>query len=174
MTGTKPLQVQGAYSRLWGSTIADNGGANLETQLTLGYYTEFGAFNADVQAAYYLYPGASGDNYGEVAMRLGLAVGASELGVTASYAPPQTNIGKVDNLYVGVDGHVPLPGGFAQLTGTAGFEDGAFGDRKLDWSIGLTRDVGIVTLGLAYVDTDRTFGDRLGKPTLIASVSAGF
>lgn len=164
----------GVYSRLWGSTIVDNGGANLETQLTLGYYADFGAFNADVQAAYYLYPGASADNYGEVAMRLGLAVGASELGVTGSYAPPQPNIGKVDNLYFGLDGHVPLPGGLAQLTGTAGIEDGAFGDRKLDWSIGLTRDVGNVTLGLAYVDTARTFGDRLGKPSLVASVSAGF
>lgn len=164
----------GAYSRLWGSTVADNGGANLETQLTLGYHAEFGAFNADIQAAYYLYPGASSDNYGEVAMRLGLAIGASELGVTTSYAPPQPNIVDEDNLYVGLDGHVALPGGLAALTGNVGIEDGAFGDRKLDWSLGLTRDVGSVTLGLAYVDTDRTFGDRLGNPTLVASVAAAF
>ena len=164
----------GVYSRLWVSTIADNGGANLETQLTLGYYAEFGALNADVQAAYYVYPGASIDNYGEVAIRLGLAIGASELGGTASYAPPQSNIGDVDNFYDGLDGHVPLPGGLATLTGNLGIEDGAFGDRKLDWSVGLTRDVGSVTVGLAYVDTDRTFGDRLGKPTLVASVAAAF
>lgn len=164
----------GVYSRLWGSTIAGNGGANLETQLTLGYYAEFGALNADVQAAYYVYPGASIDNYGEVAMRLGLAIGASELGVTASYAPPQSTIGDLDNFYAGLDGRVPLADGLATLTGNFGIEDGAFGDRKLDWSIGATRDVGPVTFGLAYVDTDRTFGDRLGKSTLVASVAAAF
>ena len=107
-------------------------------------------------------------------MRLGLAMGASELGATASYAPPQPNIGDVDNFYAGLDGSVPLPGGLATLTGNFGVEDGAFGDKKLDWSIGLTRDVGAVTLGLTYVDTDRTFGDRLGKPTLLASAAAAF
>ena len=37
----------GVYTRFWGSTIADNGGADIETQVNVGYYAELGAFNAD-------------------------------------------------------------------------------------------------------------------------------
>lgn len=164
----------GLYTRLWGSSIADNGGADIETQATLGYNVEFGAFSADVQGAYYFYPGAAADNYGEVAMRLGRSFGPSELGATVSYAPAQRNIGNVDNLYAGLDGSAPLLGGPVTISASFGVEDGAFGDRKLDWSLGVSGEAAGLSVGLAYVDASRTSGDRLGKPTLVASVSGNF
>ncbi|WP_447761348.1 TorF family putative porin [Sphingopyxis panaciterrae] len=164
----------GVYTRFWGSTIADNGGADIETQVTVGYYAELGAFNADAQAAYYIYPGAAGDNYGEVALRLGRSVGPAELGATVSYAPRQRHIGDTDNLYTGLDASVPLFGELLTLSGNFGVEDGAFGDRKLDWSVGVSGQADRFLLGLAYVDTSRTFGDRLGEPSVVASISATF
>lgn len=164
----------GLYGRLWGSTIADNGGAGVETQLTLGYYAEFGAFNADIQTAYYLYPGASTDNYAEFAARLGRTLGKAEVGAAISYAPAQQGTGHLDNLYVGVDGTAPLIADNLALTGSLGIEDGAFGDRKLDWSLGLSAETAGLLFGLMYVDTHRSFGDPLGKPTIVASVGATF
>lgn len=164
----------GLYARLWGSTIADNGGADIETQVSFGYYVEFGAFNADVQAAYYVYPGASADNYGEVTARLGRQIGPAELGASVSYAPAQQGTGDLDNLYVGLDGNLPLLGETVALAGTFGVEEGAFGDRKLDWSLGVTGEKGELSLGLMYVDSSRTLGDPLGTPTLVASVGATF
>lgn len=164
----------GLYARLWGSTITDNGGADMETQVSFGYYVEFGAFNADVQAAYYVYPRASADNYGEVTARLGREIGPAELGATLSYAPGQQGTGNLDNLYVGLDGNLPLFGETVALAGTIGVEDGAFGDRKLDWSLGVTGEKAGLTIGLMYVDSSRTLSDPLGKPTLVASVGATF
>lgn len=160
----------GLYARLWGSTIANNGGANIEAQASFGYYAEFGAFNADIQTAYYVYPGASADNYGEVTARLGRQIGPAELGATVSYAPAQRNIGHLDNLYLGLDGSLPLLDETIALVGTFGVEDGAFGDRKLDWSLGIAGKKAGLSLGLMYVDTSRTFGDPLGKPTIVASI----
>ena len=164
----------GIYTRLWGSTIADNGGADIETQITMGYYAESGAFNADAQAAYYIYPGAAGDNYGELALRLGRSFGSAELGATISYAPRQRHIGDADNLYTGLDASVPLFGERLTLSGNFGVEDGAFGDKKLDWSVGVSGLADRFLLGLAYVDTSRTFGDHLGEPSVVASVSTTF
>lgn len=166
--------ANGLYARLWGSTIADNGGADIETQVSFGYYVEFGAFNADVQAAYYAYPGASADNYGEVSARLGRRIGPAELGATVSYAPAQQGTGDLDNLYVGLDGNLPLLGDTVALASTFGVEDGAFGDRKIDWSLGVTGEKAGLSLGLMYVDTSRTFGDPLAKPALVASIGGTF
>lgn len=164
----------GLYARLWGSTIADNGGADIETQVSFGYYVEFGAFNADVQAAYYIYPEASAANYGEVTARLGREIGPAELGASLSYAPAQKGTGNLDNLYVGLDGNLPLIGETVALAGTFGVEEGAFGDRKLDWSLGMTAEMAGLSLGLMYVDSSRTLRDPLGKPILVASVGAAF
>lgn len=164
----------GIYGRLWGSTIADNGGAGVEAQLSLGYYVEFGAFNADVQTAYYLYPGAPADNYAEVAARLGRKLRTAEIGAMISYAPAQQGTGDLDNLYIGLDGSLPLIGDDLALTGSFGREDGAFGDQKLDWSLGLSGEMAGLSLGLMYIDTHRSFGDPLGKPTIVASVGATF
>ncbi len=163
----------GLYAMLWASTIADNGGADLETQLSLGYALERDEFNLDVQAVYYLYPGASRDNYFETSLRLGKSVGQGEIGATISYAPAQHALGSVDNTYVGLDGNMPLSSSGPKLIGSFGIEDGAFGDRKLDWSLGVEAEIRGLSLSVSYVDSGRA-ADPLGNASVVASISKAF
>jgi uncharacterized protein (TIGR02001 family) len=164
----------GLYAALWAATIADNGGADLENQVTVGYAGEAGGIAFDLAAAYYLYPGASGDNYAEFAARVSRAVGPAEVGATLSYAPAQANIGDVDNLYAGLDASLALGPTPLTLSGNIGVEDGAFGDHKLDWSLGVSGDAVGLTFGVAYVDSSRTSRDPQGKPTIVGSISKSF
>ena len=164
----------GLYAALWAATIADNGGADLENQIMLGYSGEGGGLAFDLAAAFYLYPGASADNYGELTARVSRAVGPAEVGATMSYAPVQANIGNVDNLYLGLDASIGLGASPLTLSGNIGVEDGAFGDQKLDWSLGLSGDAVGLTFGVAYVDASRTSGDPQGSATLVGSISKTF
>jgi hypothetical protein len=59
------------------------------------------------------------------------------------------------------------------IAGSVGYEDGAFGNDKLDWSLGLTAEVSGFTLGASYVDTNRFVGG-LGKAGAVFSLSYGF
>lgn len=164
----------GVNAALWAATIADNGGADIENQITIGYSSEQHGLTLDVQVYYYFYPGAAGDNYAEAAVRIGRAFGAVEAGATVSYAPAQANIGRQDNIYVGFDGSVPLTGTPLTLSGAIGLEDGAFGDRKIDWSLGANAEIATLTLGLHYIDSRRSFDPDSGGATLVASISKSF
>lgn len=164
----------GLYAALWAATIADNGGADLENQISLGYSAESGGLAFDIMAAYYLYPGASSDNYAEFAARASRAAGPVEAGATISYAPAQANIGHIDNLYLGLDASLALGTSPLTLIGNVGVEDGAFGNRKLDWSLGLNGEAAGFSVGLAYIDSSRTSRDPQGKPTVVGSISKIF
>jgi uncharacterized protein (TIGR02001 family) len=164
----------GVYVGFWGSTLADNGGEDIETDVMIGYSRELGPVSADVNAMWYLYPGASQDNYLELTGRLSASVGPAEVGATFSYAPPQNHIGDISNRYYMVDASVPLPSTPLTLSGSFGIEDGAFGDRKQDWSLGVCAEISHFTLGVAYVDSARNGGDPLGKATAVVSLSAQF
>lgn len=164
----------GLYAALWAATIADNGGADLENQITLGYSAEGRTVAFDLAAAYYLYPGAPADNYGELTARISRAIGPAEVGAIMSYAPAQANIGSVDNLYLGLDASLAVGASPLTLSGNIGVEDGAFGDQKLDWSLGFTGDAAGLTFGVAYVDSSRTSRDPQGTPTVVGSISKTF
>lgn len=164
----------GVYVGFWGSTLADNGGEDIETDVMIGYSREFGPVSADVNAMWYLYPGASQDNYLELTGRLSTGIGPAEVGATFSYAPSQDQIGNISNRYYMVDASVPLPSTPLMLSGSFGIEDGAFGDKKQDWSLGVSAEISHFTLGVAYIDSARTGGDPLGKATAVASLSAHF
>lgn len=164
----------GLYFTLWGSNIAENSGSDIETDFTLGYAKDVGAVSLDVAAVYYVYPGVSSANYVEFLGSAKTAVGPATLGVSLAYAPSQDNIGNQDNFYAALTGELPITGTPLTLTGSFGIEDGAFGDKKKDWSLGVTADVAGFTLGAAYVDTARTGGDPLGKATAVVSISKSF
>ncbi len=165
----------GFYVSAWGSNVSDNGGSDIEVDLVAGVSHDFGNVNLDVNATYYTYPGASNFNYIEFISRGSVPVGKAEIGATLAYAPSQTNIGGQDNVYVAIDGTVPLGDTPLSLTGSFGFEDGAFGDKKKDWSLGITADVEGFTLGASYVDTAhaQNFG-RIAKAGVVFSLSKTF
>ena len=116
--------------------------------------------------------GLSSINYAEFIGTLGTDVGPGKLGLTVGYVPPQKNVGGTDNVYVAINGSVPVKGTPFSVAGSIGYEDGAFGDKKKDWSLGVTADVAGFTLGASYIDTKR--GGPLGDATAVFSLSKSF
>ena len=164
----------GLYGSVWASNIANNGGDSVEVDLVAGYAGQTGAITYGLSATYYLYPRASATNYAEFIGTVGTSIGSAKVGVTVGYAPTQRNIGDRDNLYVAVNGSVPIKGTPLSLAGSFGIENGAFGMAKRDWSLGLNADVAGFTLGAAYVDTARAGAGSLGKPAAVFSISRVF
>jgi hypothetical protein len=60
------------------------------------------------------------------------------------------------------------------LSGSFGIEDGAFGDRKRDWTLGVSGEVAGFALGAGYVDTVRAGAGRLGRAGLVLSAGRSF
>ena len=165
----------GLYAGVWASNIADNTGDDLEVDLYAGF-AGGDAVTYDIGATYYVYPGISGLNYVEVTGKLGTTVGPATVGAQISYVPSQDNTGNNDNIYIGTSATIAIPNSPISIVGTAGFEDGAFGDEKLDWSLGLTAAVAGFTVGAAYVDTNRntTFVAKDSSAGVVFSVSYFF
>lgn len=165
----------GLYARVWGSNVAANAGDDLEVDLVAGFATDVGAVSFDLGATYYVYPGASGLNYIEIIGAASTAVGPGTVGVSIAYVPSQSNTGNSDNVYLAINGSLPLGDTPFSLTSSFGFEDGAFGTNKKDWSVGLSAEAVGFTLGLSYVDTAKAsaFG-RLSKAGVVASISRSF
>lgn len=143
----------GFYVSAWGSNVADNGGDDIELDLVAGFAYDIGNVTLDVNATYYIYPGVSSFNYVEFISRASTPVGKGEVGLTFAYVPSQNNTGNQDNTYVAIDGSMPLGDTPLSLNGSFGFENGAFGDNKKDWSLGVSAELGKLTVGVAYVDT---------------------
>lgn len=165
----------GLYAGIWGSNLAENAGDDVEVDLYAGF-AGGDAVTYDIGATYYVYPGASGLNYVELTGKLGTTVGPATIGGQLSYVPSQDNTGNTDNIYVATNAAIALPDSPITLTGSVGYEDGAFGDDKIDWSIGATAAVSVFTLGIAYVDTNRrsTFAFEDSKAGVVFTLSYGF
>jgi uncharacterized protein (TIGR02001 family) len=162
----------GFYVGAWGSNVADNGGDDVELDVFAGF-SGGDALTYDLGVTYYVYPGVSAANYAEFIGKLGTTVGPLELGGTVAYAPSQDGTGNTDNIYVGGNASLGIPTTPLKLNASLGLEDGAFGDNKMDWSLGVSADVAGFTLGASYVDTNRFVGG-LGKAGAVFSVSYTF
>lgn len=162
----------GFYVGVWGSNIAENPGEDVEVDLYAGF-AGGDTVTYDLGVTYYMYPGVSSFNYAEIIGKVGTTVGPATIGGVLAYAPSQDGTGNTDNVYVGTTATVALPESPISITGSFGYEDGAFGNDKLDWSLGLTAEVKGFTLGASYVDTNRFVGG-LGKAGAVFSISYGF
>jgi uncharacterized protein (TIGR02001 family) len=162
----------GFYVGVWGSNIAENPGEDIEVDLYAGF-AGGDTVTYDLGVTYYMYPGVSDFNYAEFIGKLGTTVGPVTLGGMVAYAPSQDSTGNTDNFYVGTNASIGIPDTPLSFTGSIGYEDGAFGDDKIDWSLGVTAEVKGFTLGASYVDTNRFVGG-LGKAGAVFSISYGF
>ena len=162
----------GLYVGAWASNIANNPGDDVELDIYAGF-AGGDTVTYDIGATYYVYPGFSSANYIEFIGKTGTTVGPVTLGGILAYAPSQDGTGNQDNLYVGGTASVAIPNTPLTLNSSLGLEDGAFGDNKLDWSLGVSASVAGFTLGASYVDTNRFVGG-LGKAGAVFSVSYGF
>lgn len=168
----------GLYVSAWGSNVDtdfDGKGNDLEVDWTAGYTKELGAVTVGVGAIYYSYLDHSNLNYIEAFGSLGTAVGPATVTVGVNYAPKQDNLGGNDNTYVFIRGDMPLSKDSpVSVHGTFGYEDGAFADKKKDWLVGASYDLGSgFTATLDYIDTAHSL-TPLGNATAVFSLSKAF
>lgn len=166
----------GLYAGVWGSNLAENPGDDIEVDLYAGF-AGGDAITYDIGATYYVYPGISDFNYVEITGKLGTGVGPATVGAQVSYVPSQDNTGNNDNLYLAGSLGYAVPNTPATLTATVGYEDGAFADKKIDWSLGASVAMGSgFTVSAAYVDTDRksTFAFKDSKAGAVFTLAWGF
>lgn len=166
----------GFYGVAWASNVDldDGDGDEAELDLSVGWSNDVGPVNLDVGAVYYLYPGNGDFNYFELYASAGYAIGEGEIRAGFAFAPSQDNIGNVSNRYWFASFDMPIGKTPISVHGTFGIEDGAFADRKKDWLIGASYDLGSGFTGtLDYVDTARAFSS-LGKATVVARLTKSF
>ena len=111
-----------------------------------------------MQGGEHIFPGVSNSNYVEFQAGLSKQFGPAKVGVSLAYSPKQNNIGSEDNIYLGASVELPVKDTPVTLNAAAGIEDGAFGDNKIDWSLGASYTINRFELGLTYTDSARTFG----------------
>jgi uncharacterized protein (TIGR02001 family) len=164
----------GVFGSLWASNVAENTGADLEVDVAVGFGFDLGKVEVDLGVIDYIFPGVPDSNYVELQAGVSKTMGPVELGVNAAYSPSQNNIGSQDNLYVGASAAWTIADTNVKLTANAGIENGAFGDNKVDWSVGANYSYKRFDLGLTYVDSARTFGAADADATLVVALTAHF
>ena len=164
----------GLYASVWGSNVADNGGDDIEVDLIAGYAATLGTFDVDVNATYYLYPGADDLDYWEFIGTVSHAVGPATIGAVFAYTPKQGDTMPKRGIYYGINGEYPIGETGVALTASYAIEDNAFYDNKRDWSLGFSADVLGFSLGAAYVGTSHTGGDPLGDDAIVLSLGRAF
>ncbi len=182
LSGGKPaLQAElalehesGLFGSLWASNYSSGGGSKVEVDASFGLSRDVGNVTLQGGVAGYFYPGLSGATYFELQTGVSTKVGEAELSAHLSYAPAQSNIGGQDNIYAAVGFDLPFRSTPFSINGSFGLENGAFGDKKVDWALGGTYSVMGVDLGVTYVDAARTFGVGHSGPRAIFSVARQF
>lgn len=179
----------GFYGTVWGSSIDDYiaAGSDQEIDLVGGWKKTFGGATLDVGATYYIYPGADGDfDFIEPFAAVSHGFGPVTGKLLVAYAPKQKALGigfgKEDNLYVAGDLSAALPNTPVSLVAHLGHSFGpsylTIGDEYTDWSLGASVAVKNLSLGIAYVDTDKSLfspsGRNISKGGIVASLGVAF
>ncbi len=162
----------GFYVNAWGSSIEQFAGSETEIDLTLGYNGTVGNLSTGFGVIAYTYPGSSNTAYLEVFGSVSGSFEKLSWTLGSNYAWDQDNIGGQDNIYVYLYSSMPLGNSGLSANGTLGYEDGAFGNDKWDWNVGLSYSFQKFSLGVSYVDSNTGTGN--GDAGVMASISASF
>lgn len=160
----------GVYAGVWGSSIADYAGADIEVDVYAGWAGSIGGLDIDLGVQRYGYPDGVDVDYWEVPVSVSKSWDAFTGTLGFEYAPEQDNLGGEDNRYLYVAGEWAPESWPVSLDASLGHEDGAFADGKLDWSAGVTAPVGPVSLSLHYLDSDGPDAES----ALVAGIKASF
>lgn len=150
----------GFYFGVWGSEIeevgigADGDGALIEVDLSVGRAFSAHGWDWDAALLHYGYPDGDDLDYFEIPVSASRTVGAFTTTLGVEYAPTQDNLGDADNIYVYIGGDYAPEHWPVSLNAQIGHEDGAFADGKLDWQLGMAKDVGPISLSVTYSDSD--------------------
>ena len=168
--GLTASHASGFYGDVFVSTIDEYGvgldGDGPEVEITgmLGWAGQMGGFDVDVTASTYRYPDGDDVNYVEFPLQIGRTYEALSWAIGVALAPAQAALGDEENRY-GWTSLTYAPSSLpVSFTGSVGYEDGAFApDGKTDWSVGVARDMGRVSLGLSWIDSDADTGQAVAS-----------
>lgn len=190
----------GLYAGIWGSNISwlsDLGGisSSLELDVYGGYKGSFaGDFSYDVGVLTYNYPGTYPSGFTKAdTTEVYVGLGWKWLSAKYSYVTSSHIFG-----WVGPNGEKTRGSGYLELNASYDLGDGwgvngHVGHQKIknfadasytDWKLGVTKDVGFGSIGLAYVDTNakgdvgqpyrNAYDKDLGKARLLLTFSKTF
>ena len=135
---------------------------SVQAQAYAGVEQDVGAFHLTLGGRGYLFPDVQGRDYYEI-----FGAGETQFGPLSAklgfaFAPDPRNYGGKRGVYVYSDLDTGIPGTPLSVATHVGWEDNAFFRDKLDWSLGVTYVKNPFSLGLHYVDTNRSapFLDR--------------
>ncbi|MCL7462678.1 TorF family putative porin [Pseudomonas sp. NW5] len=160
--GLDVAHESGLYVGTWASNVDFGGKASVEFDYYLGFAGSLGeTLSYDLGWIKYAYPGESALNFTETYASLS-AYGAS---VGAAYS---SDVGGSDSTlysYLGYEYTLPYEIGLALQYGRYDFKQTTFasgGSAYNDWSIGLSKTLAGLDLGLTYTDTDLSSTDCAG------------
>ena len=168
--GLTASHASGFYGDVFVATIDEYGvgldgdGAQVEITGTLGWAGAVDGFDIDVAASTYRYPDGDDVNYVEFPVQIGRTYESLGWSVGLVFAPAQAALGNEENRY-GWTSLTYAPSSWpVSLTGRVGYEDGAFAPGgKTDWSVGVARDLGRVSLDLSWIDSDADNGQAVAS-----------
>jgi uncharacterized protein (TIGR02001 family) len=168
--GEATLQASnGFYVYGWASSIRGYGD-DIELMGALGWSGVIaGETTLDAGIDAYVYPGADDSTLYELYAILSQPLGAMTLTGEFAYYPEQTNLGDQDNFYAKAGVSAPLPFAEASMNVGLGWEDGAYGDDKIDWIAGVTVPLKPLEFRLSYVGTN-VDGVREADDALVAEL----
>lgn len=171
--------ASGFYGTIWGSSIDDYvaAGSDQEIDFVGGFKKTFGSTTVDVGATYYYYPGAEAfipdydSDFIEPFVAVTHSFGAVSAKLLAAYAPESNALsignGKEDNLYLAADLSGTIPNTPIAVTAHVGRSIGpsflTIGKSYTDWSLGAGYTWKNLTLGVAYVDTNKSLPSYTGR-----------
>jgi len=162
----------GFYVGTWGSSIENYAGSELELDIYAGYASQIGDLSTDIGVLAYTYPGSSDTYYVELYGSIGGTIQETVSWTAgAAYVWDQDNVGGTDNIYLYLDGSMPLGETPFSLAGHVAYEDGAFGNDKWDWNLGVSYAFEQYSLSVSYVDTNVS---GIGSAGVVAMLSASF
>lgn len=162
----------GVYVYGWASQVADNGGEDVELMGAIGWSGALFSddLSLDLYTGYYAYPGVEDSALFELSAQFTRMYGDVSLTSGVSYYPEQANLGDLDDTYLSLALGAPL--GFAGASGSIGmgWEQGAFGDGKIDWLAAVEAPISAFTVRVGYAGAARHFYGRDGADSLFAEI----
>jgi uncharacterized protein (TIGR02001 family) len=176
------ISLRARATSLWSDNRHANADGVIDLTADVEHPLGVSGWTLNAQASYHIFPGTSGQGYGELGASVGTTVGPASLDFFARYAPNQDAIGG-NNLYAGASAAVSIPATPLTLSAHVGHSSGNVNDTiraaRLRpggsyWDHGVALDwyKGRWSAGLRYANSDIEEGParRNAGATLIARV----
>ncbi len=167
------------YVGNWNSSLTKAAGfGGLESDLYGGITGTADALTWKLGVVSYLYPDASNVDYYEVQGEVSTALGPVTAAFGTYIAPKQKNYGDKTGVYLYTNLSASVPDTGFTVKGGLGYEDNAFFNNKLDWNLGVFYAYKMVTLGVSYIDSNKSAAYAPGKDgadaTIVGSIGIVF